>query len=491
MPQNLLLIQNSKVLFKGNHAFENLNFSLNQNENWAIIAESGWLQTAFLETIRGNTVIPEGHVERPFASTYIQEKSAQKEMHSFRDLIAYVSQKYEFRNKFNQQNFYFQQRFNSSESGETLTVEEYLQAIESKIPGPWTVSGVMDLLDLKRLKEESLLKLSNGETRRLAIASGLLRQPKLFLMDHPTTGLDVASRINFGKVLKEIISQGVHVILTCAAGEVPEGITDVALLNSQGVEKTFSSTSFSDQQEVIVKKEWKWDLLISLLSNGDLPVVSPVRLEKVTITYDHKPILNQVNWEVKAGEKWQLKGPNGSGKSTLISLLIGENPQAYSQNFWLFGRKRGTGESIWDVKRPTGFVAPELARFFPANQTVRKVILSGLFDTMGLFKKVNTEQDELADKWIELFELEREANQLLSRVSMEKQRWALLARAMIKKPQLLILDEASQGMDEIQRTLFKDTVQKICENSAISLIYVSHYDEDVPDEVNQKFSLVN
>jgi len=491
MPQNLLLIQNSKVLFKGNHAFENLNFSLNQNENWAIIAESGWLQTAFLETIRGNTVIPEGHVERPFASTYIQEKSAQKEMHSFRDLMAYVSQKYEFRNKFNQQNFYFQQRFNSSESGETLTVEEYLQAIESKIPGPWTVSGVMDLVDLERLKEESLLKLSNGETRRLAIASGLLRQPKLFLMDHPTTGLDVASRINFGKVLQEIISQGVHVILTCAAGEVPDGITDVALLNSQGVEKTFSSSSFSDQQEVIAKKEWNWDLLISLLSNGDLPEVSPVRLENVTITYDHKPILNQVNWEVKAGEKWQLKGPNGSGKSTLISLLIGENPQAYSQNFWLFGRKRGTGESIWDVKRPTGFVAPELARFFPANQTVRKVILSGLFDTMGLFKKVNTEQDELADKWIELFELEREANQLLSRVSMEKQRWALLARAMIKKPQLLILDEASQGMDEIQRTLFKDTVQKICENSAISLIYVSHYDEDVPEEVNQRFSLVN
>lgn len=491
MPQNLLQIQHSKVLFKGNHAFENLNFSLNQNENWAIIAESGWLQTAFLETIRGNTVIPEGHVERPFASTYIQEKSAQKEMHSFRDLIAYVSQKYEFRNKFNQQNFYFQQRFNSSESGETLTVEEYLQAVESKVSGPWTVEGVMGLLDLERLKEESLLKLSNGETRRLAIASGLLRQPKLFLMDHPTTGLDVASRTNFGKVLKEIISQGVHVILTCAAGEVPEGITDVALLDSKGVERAFSAASFSDQQEVIAKKEWNWDLLTSLLSKEDLPEASPVRLENVTITYDQKPILNQVNWEVRAGEKWQLKGPNGSGKSTLISLLIGENPQAYSQNFWLFGRKRGTGESIWDVKRPTGFVAPELARFFPANQTVRKVILSGLFDTMGLFKKVNAEQDTLADKWIELFELEREANQLLSRVSMEKQRWALLARAMIKKPQLLILDEASQGMDEMQRTLFKDTVQKICENSEISLIYVSHYDEDVPDKVNQKFSLVN
>jgi molybdate transport system ATP-binding protein len=170
-------------------------------------------------------------------------------------------------------------------------------------------------------------------------------------------------------------------------------------------------------------------------------------------------------------------------------LLIGENPQAYSQNFWLFDRKRGTGESIWEVKRPTGFVAPELSRYFPSNQTCRKVILSGLFDTMGLFKKVTEAQEAFATKWMILFDLESLAELPISRLSLENQRWTLLARALIKQPELLILDEASQGMDEFQRRLFKDTIQQICERSNITLIYVSHYAEDVPEGVDQVFDL--
>lgn len=489
MSKNLLAIQEAKVLFKGNHAFENLNFIWNEGENWAVVAESGWLQTAFLETLRGNTVIPSGSVSRVFAQEYIREKTADKEVHSFRDLLAYVSQRYEFRNKFNQQNFYFQQRFNSSESEETLTVKDYLKSINSKLEGPWTLENVMELLALNPLEEESLLKLSNGETRRLAIAAGLLRQPKLFLMDHPTTGLDIASRENFGNVLKTITESGVRVLLTCAENEVPAGITHVATLDSGGVANQLSIDNYAAQKTTWNKKECNWTLLSQLLPTNSVTQESPVMLKSVSIHYDGKAILDKIDWEIKAGERWQLKGKNGSGKSTLISLLIGENPQAYSQNFQLFGRKRGTGESIWDIKRPTGFVAPELARFFPSNQTCRKVILSGLFDTMGLFKKVSPEQEKLANQWISLFELEREADQMITRVALEKQRWTLLARALIKKPQFLILDEASQGMDEQQRGLFKDTIQKICENSPLSLLYVSHYDQDVPDAVTFQFDL--
>ena len=209
----------------------------------------------------------------------------------------------------------------------------------------------------------------------------------------------------------------------------------------------------------------------------------------MSIRYGEKTILDQVNWEVKAGERWQLKGKNGSGKSTLISLLIGENPQAYSHKFWLFGRKRGSGESIWELKRPIGFVAPELVRFFPANQTVRKVILSGFFDTMGLFKKNSPEQESKADQWLQLFQLESFANLPIQRVPLEQQRWTLLARALIKEPKLLILDEASQGMDERQRVIFRETVQKILELTPLTLIYVSHYQEDIPVKVDKIFEL--
>jgi molybdate transport system ATP-binding protein len=486
----LLSINSASIQFKAQQAFENLEFNWKEGQHWAIIGSSGWELTAFIESIRGNTVVSKGEIIRPFAMAYSAEKSEAKEIHSFRDLIAYVSQKYELRNKFHQQNFYFQQRFNSTESEEAATVREYLMEVKPKISGLWTLESVSKLLRLEQLLEEAIIKLSNGETRRLALALGLLRQPKIYLMDQPMTGLDVKSRGEFGEILKEIIAAGVHVLISTSANEIPEGITHIAKLDKSGIQEKWTREEFYG---LGVKTEsfasWNWAELEDLLPKTFPQRESIIKLENVSIKYGEKTILNQLNWEVKPGERWLLKGPNGSGKSTLLSLLIGENPQAYSQHLWLFDRKRGTGESIWDVKRPTGFVAPELSRYFPANQTCRKVILSGLFDTMGLFRKVSAEQEALGLRWMKLFSLESLADLPISRLSLENQRWTLLARALIKQPELLILDEASQGMDEFQRRLFKDTVQKICELSSMTLVYVSHYAADVPEAVRQVMEL--
>jgi molybdate transport system ATP-binding protein len=207
------------------------------------------------------------------------------------------------------------------------------------------------------------------------------------------------------------------------------------------------------------------------------------------VKYGENLILDKVNWTILPNEKWALKGENGAGKSTLLSLILGENPQAYSNEIWLFDRKRGSGESIWDIKKQIGFVAPELSRFFPSNQTCIKVVLSGLFDTMGLFKKVSREQEKLAMDWLTLFHLEKMANRLLSQVSLENQRFILLARALIKNPKLLVLDEASQGMDDMQRIRFRETVDLVCGILPVSMIYVSHYEEDIPKCVDKIFRL--
>jgi molybdate transport system ATP-binding protein len=214
-----------------------------------------------------------------------------------------------------------------------------------------------------------------------------------------------------------------------------------------------------------------------------------VALEEVSIRYGETLILDRLNWNIQSGERWRLRGKNGSGKSTLISLLIGENPQAYSQNFSLFGKKRGSGESIWELKKPIGFVAPELSRYFPRNQSLRKVILSGLFDTLGLFKSVTPEQETLALAWMEAFQLQGLAEKYFYELSLAQQRWALLARALIKKPHLLILDEASQGLDEQQRDLFRNTLQDLLLCIPTAVIYVSHYEEDVPPCVNLELAL--
>lgn len=479
----LIEIKSAKILSGGSQLFDHLDFSWKNGQHWAIIGNSGKELAAFLETLRGHTVVASGEILRPFANEYSLQKNTEGQVHSFRDLIAYVSQKYELKNRSNQQNFYFQQRFNSSEVEQTETVKEYLQKAHSNLQGPWTVEKASAILNLDHLLDQSLIKLSNGETRRLVLALGLMRQPLIYLMDQPMTGLDAKTREEFGKILREIINTGTKVILTTSAGEIPEGITHIAQVNSSGIAQSWTRESFPHDELAPIKLEWDWELLGHLIPPASPTNETLIAMDKVNIRYGEKQILKNLSWEIRSGEHWLLKGANGSGKSTLLSLLIGENPQAYSQKIFLFGRKRGSGESIWDVKQPIGFVAPELARFFPANQTCQKVILSGFFDTMGLFKKVSPEQESRSAAWLKVFELETVKDIAIQRLTLAQQRWTLLARALIKQPKILILDEASQGMDDLQRVLFKETVQKICELSGITLIYVSHYAEDVPETV--------
>ncbi|WP_317195125.1 ATP-binding cassette domain-containing protein [Algoriphagus oliviformis] len=487
--ETLIEVRNAKILHGGSQQFDQLTFTWKKGQHWAIIGNSGKELTAFLETLLGHTVVSAGEISRPFSQDYLRQKNSDGQVHSFRDLMAYVSQKYELKNRSNQQNFYFQQRFNSSESEQTLSVKEYLEQVDPKIPGPWTLAKASQAMGLDHLLDQSLLKLSNGETRRLVLALGLMRQPKLYLMDQPLTGLDVQTRAEFGKTLTAMSDAGIHVLLTTSPGEIPEGITHIAQLNASGITQTWAKEAFPHKDLPLVKLDWDWGLLRRLIPQPQASGDVLVDLQEVSIRYGEKQILNNLDWQIKAGERWLLRGPNGAGKSTLISLLIGENPQAYSQRIYLFGRKRGSGESIWDVKRPIGFVAPELPRFFPANQTCRKVILSGFFDTMGLFKKTTAEQEQAADEWIRLFDLEPVKNQLIQRLSLAQQRWTLLARALIKHPKLLILDEAAQGLDDLQRALFRETVQQVCEHRPITLIYVSHYAEDIPAAVTQTMEL--
>jgi molybdate transport system ATP-binding protein len=488
---SILQIHNATVKKLGRTVFEELDFKWEEGQHWAVVGQSGALLTAFLDTILGRTMVPKGLVERPFSKAYQKQKSQIGEINSFRDLISTVSQQYTFRNKSNLQNFYYQQRFNSMESDEAANVSEYLSEIEVKVPGPWDIQSVMDIMRLNELKEKSLIKLSNGETRRLAIASALIKNPHLLLMDQPLTGLDVQSRQDFGHILKEIIQKGVHVMMTTHSDEIPESITHVALIGDKKIKRVIGSNEFV-ATENFSKEENGIDLSLLrelLQSREKVDFKNIVNLKSVIVHYGGQKILDKVDWRILPGEKWALKGENGAGKSTLLSLILGENPQAYANDIWLFDRKRGTGESIWDIKKHIGFVAPELSRFFPANQTCLKVVLSGLFDTMGLFKKVSPDQEKLALNWLKLFGLENTSNLLLRQVSLENQRFVMLARALIKSPSLLVLDEAAQGMDEIQRKLFRKTIDQVCSIHVLAMVYVSHYEEDIPKCVDKVLRL--
>jgi len=184
-----------------------------------------------------------------------------------------------------------------------------------------------------------------------------------------------------------------------------------------------------------------------------------------------------------------LTGHNGAGKSTLLSLINGDNPQAFANKIILFDQLKGSGESIWEIKKKIGYVSAELFQYFPTGSTCHQVIESGFDDTLGLFRVSNKSKAEASLSWIKLLRIEDYAAKVFRNVPISVQRIALLARAMVKCPVLLILDEPCLGLDFAQQQHFKNLIEEICSISDLSLIYVSHYQEEMPSCITHSINL--
>jgi molybdate transport system ATP-binding protein len=416
-----------------------------------------------------------------------------KKVTSHHKLVALVEPRHHFRNLSNTTEFYYQQRYNSSDSEDSLTVTEYLESIKPLTGSNsyWGLNKIASVLKLENLKEKQLIKLSNGEGKRLRIAAALMKNPVLLLLDSPLTGLDIETRREFNHIISEIAASGINIVMATAPNELPDVITDVALLkdgsiNWQGPKDQFKTHLAALPPNTGIDKDE-----IAALLNLDAaePYQQIVSLKNVTIKYGENVVLDNINWQVKPGDKWALLGHNGAGKSTLLSLVNGDNPQAYANDIVLFDRKRGSGESIWDIKKKTGFVSPELHQYFPTDNSCLQVIESGYYDTLGLFRPSNPKRAEIALRWMKALEIDKYARVLLKNIPASAQRLCLLARALIKNPPLLIFDEPCQGMDAHQVQHFKTLVDTICSLSNVTLIYVTHYQHEIPDSVNKVLKL--
>jgi molybdate transport system ATP-binding protein len=212
-------------------------------------------------------------------------------------------------------------------------------------------------------------------------------------------------------------------------------------------------------------------------------------MKHVKVQYGEHLILDDVNWIVKPNEKWALLGHNGAGKSTLLSLITGDNPQAYSNELYLFDRKRGSGESIWDIKRKIGFVSPELHQYFKAGSNCQQVVVSGFYDIIGSTRAGTPEQQEHAASWMDILGIADHMKLPFTGVPESVQRLTLLARALVKEPPLLIFDEPCQGLDVQQKEHFKQVIDTLCNIMDLTLIFVTHYQEEIPSAVTKVLKL--
>ena len=382
---------------------------------------------------------------------------------------------------------YYQQRYHSIDADDALTAAEALandRGAQTEQEKRW-----LDILHLTPLFSSPLIQLSNGEHKRFQIAQALFENPALLILDNPFLGLDREGRALLQTILRDICKRGIQLMLLESRGELPSCITNVMELDRgrlvQAVRREeYQSVRHPDEAGYVFD-----DAMIRRYGKREDRFAMAVKMTDVSVRYGEKSVLKNIFWEVRRGERWLVSGPNGAGKTTLLSLITADHPQAYANDLILFDRRRGSGESIWDIKQKIGFVSPEMQLYLRPDLTCEETIASGLFDALGVFRLPNAEESARIEWWIDVLQVQTERFRFLNQLPFGRQRMLLLARALIKNPPMLILDEPCQGLDEEQTASFLRLTDEICGSFDTTLIYVSHVEADVPSCVTHELRL--
>ncbi len=466
----------------GTPAFRNLNWRWQDGETWAIVGDVASGKTSFLDVLLGQLRQTEGSIRWPILDAV---RSSGRPVSLPSDIMERVSFKEESR-LFSYGQHYYQQRYDFADADDIPTLEQYLRNgsdfDESRF------EPICEQLHLKHLLPLTLVKLSNGQTRRARLARGMLRQPEVLLLDEPLIGLDAETRTELDGLLQSLVANGQRIVLATKAGNVPKWVTNTLHLgerqsvsspceNNQGERQSVSSPCETETIENQTRRAYA----------APLAKESIIECRNVRVTYKGVPILRDINWTVRQGERWALLGPNGSGKTTLLSLLCGDHPQAFSNDIKLFGQQRGSGETIWDIKKRIGFVSPELHLYFAEPLSGFEAAATGFHDVL-VHRSLNEEQAHRLRQLFAHFEMNVLMDRPFNRMSTGEQRMVLLLRALVKEPDLLIMDEPFQGLDAKRVAKLKDHLETRLRPDQ-TLIFVSHIAEEIPGNVDRVFRL--
>ncbi len=338
--------------------------------------------------------------------------------------------------------------------------------------------------DLLSLRQRPFRQLSTGESRRLMLARALAQQPQMLILDEPYSGLDVAHRQSLSQLLERLSATIQLVVITSRDDELPACISHVALFDQHSLAQTLSRQQWHQHpvmQQLQALSEQKSHAMLALLEQYHTDQQWPdplLQLNQVKVEYTDGLIFEQVDWQVRVGQQWQIRGPNGCGKSTLLGLIMGDHPQCYCNDIQVLGMKRGSGETIWDIKQRIGIVSSALHLQYRVGCSALEVILSGFFDSIGLYEQPSQRQIAQAKAWLAVLEMSELAKVSFRSLDYGQQRLLLIARALIKQPALLILDEPYQGLDYLSRKLVFAVLENIAQSGLSQLLYVTHHQED-------------
>ncbi len=324
--------------------------------------------------------------------------------------------------------------------------------------------------------EQSLISMSSGERKKVLLNYILKSNPEYLILINPYDNLDISNQEKLRKELIDISKRLPLVQIISRKEDVLPITTHFAKIKGTNLIHYINKKEFLDKTRY-KKSDFSKYKIPSILNQSTDFLEELVRLKDVSVSFNDKPILYNINWNIKSGEFWQLIGPNGSGKTTLLSLITGDSEKGYGQDFFLFGRKKGSGESVWDIKKNIGYFTSSMMDKFRGYHTVESMLLSGLHDSIGLYVKPSETEKKLVFEWLELLNFNNKKDIYFHELSTLEKRVVMTTRAMIKNPSLLILDEPTVGLDDENALLFVSLVNKIASKSTTTIIFVSHRKE--------------
>ena len=449
--------------------------TISAGEHIAIVGPNGGGKSLFVDTLIGKYPLREGVLQYDFSPSATQTVYDNVKYIAFRDTYGAADA-----------NYYYQQRWNAHDQDEAPDVRETLGEIKDE----QLKQELFELFRIEPMLDKKIILLSSGELRKFQLTKTLLTAPRVLIMDNPFIGLDAPTRELLFSLLDRLTKMSsVQIILVLSMlDDIPSFITHVIPVDKMTVYPKMERDAYLEafrSGDIAVSFDGLQQRILDLHYDSD----EVVKLNKVSIRYDDRTILKELDWTVRRGEKWALSGENGAGKSTLLSLVCADNPQSYACDISLFGRKRGTGESIWEIKKHIGYVSPEMHRAYLKNLPAIEIVASGLHDSIGLYKRPHAGQMAVCEWWMDIFGVAHLKDEPFLQLSSGEQRLALLARAFVKDPELLILDEPLHGLDTYNRRRVRKIIEAFCRRRDKTMIMVTHYENELPETITHRLSL--
>ncbi len=465
----MITIQDVSAVKYGRPLFRDFHWTIQAGEHWVISGPNGSGKSLLLEMLAGKLQLSQGKVHYDF----IRETDWDGYFKALHEKIQYIPAHAGHQLLRRHEGVFYQQRYYGSFNEDMPSVEEVFGALMPQLKK-------LDLpksLDIGALLALPVSRLSNGQIKKVLILKGLLeKSPQLLLLDYPFEGLDDQSRVDFSHFLDYVVKHhDLLLVLTDHYHGLPKVINRRLILENFRIQKQERLQPSDQADKAGYKPEVK--------QAEPPPTSSPpvIEMKNLRIQYGEKVILEDFNWTVRRGERWALSGPNGSGKTTLFSLINADHPMAYSQQVYLFGKRRGSGESIWDIKEKIHYMGPEVLSYLNPKHIREKAIDYIRDKQPGL--------DEAAlQQLLDFFDAGAWVNLLVRQLSSGQLQLMLLLKCFLTKKELILLDEPFQFLDAKNKALVNEYLQNYLDKDK-TLLLITHYSEDIARWTQQRMQL--